>query len=81
MAFISTHFLLHACCRIYNKKKDVRYTDLAYTLQVGVSPGDVRFSNTEHVHCSLVKPDEHTVVDLTQSEQLENFADLKIKNR
>lgn len=56
-------------------------TDLPNTLEVGVSPRDVGLGNTEHVHGSLVEAHEHTVVDLTQSEQLQDFADLWDKKK
>lgn len=43
-------------------------------LQVGVAPCDVRFADTEHVQGGLVQLDEDTIVDLLQTEQLENLA-------
>lgn len=54
-------------------------THLANTLEVGVSPGDVGLSDTQHVDCGLVESHEHAVVDLAQSEQLQDFADLVVK--
>lgn len=45
-------------------------------LQIRISPGDVRLDNTQHVDGGLVQLDEHSIVDLTQAEQLKNLADL-----
>lgn len=45
--------------------------------QVGVTPGNVGFGNTQHVDGSLVQFDEDTIVDLTQAEQLQNLAYLR----
>lgn len=49
---------------------------LADGLQVGVAPGDVGLSNAQHVDGGLVQLDEHTIVDLAQTEQLQHLADL-----
>jgi len=48
------------------------------TLLVGIAPGDVGFANTEHVKGSLVKLDEDSIVDLSETEQLKSFADLGV---
>lgn len=45
-------------------------------LQIGVSPCDIWLSNTQHVDGGLVQLDEYTIVDLTQTEQLQNLANL-----
>lgn len=42
-------------------------------LVVRVSPSDVRLDDTEKWEGSLVKLDEHSVVDLTQTEDLEGL--------
>jgi len=39
-------------------------------LQIGITPGDVRISQTQHVQGGLVEFDEDSVVDLTETEQL-----------
>jgi len=51
---------------------------LPNALLVGVSPGDVRFANTEHVKGGLVKFNEDSIVDLSKTEQLKSFADLRM---
>lgn len=38
-----------------------------------ISPGDEGFSQSQHVQSSLVQSDEDTVVDLSQSQKLQNF--------
>lgn len=43
-------------------------------LQVGVAPGDVGLADAQHVYGGLVETDEHAVVDLAQTEELENLA-------
>merc|ERR1712156_610253 len=48
----------------------------AHRLEVGSSPGDVRLTDAEHVDGSLVQLDEHAVVDLPQTEQLQNLLHL-----
>lgn len=59
---------------------------LAHRLQIGITPSDVRLADTHHVDRSLVQTDEDAVVDLQQTEQLQdlayfggNFVDTKIK--
>merc|ERR1719239_822260 len=49
---------------------------LAHRLEVGSSPGDVGFTDPEHVDGGLVQLDEHSVVDLPQPEQLEDLLHL-----
>jgi len=51
---------------------------LANRLQVGVAPGNVRFGDAEHVDGGLVQLDEHGIVDLTQAEELEHLANLRV---
>lgn len=41
-----------------------------------MSPGNVGFCDAQHIHGGLVETDEHAVVDLPQSEQLQHFAHL-----
>lgn len=41
--------------------------------QIGVSPGNVGLANTEHVDRGLVQSDEHSVVDLEETEELEDL--------
>merc|ERR1719184_135312 len=48
----------------------------AHGLEVGSSPGDVGFTDPEHVDGGLVQLDEHAVVDLPQPEQLEDLLHL-----
>ena len=38
-----------------------------------VAVGDVGLNSSDHVHGGLVKSDEHTVVELSQSEELEDL--------
>lgn len=52
------------------------YSLLLFKTITALPPGDVRLSNPEHVDGSLVQLDEHTIEDLAQTEQLQNFADL-----
>jgi len=49
----------------------------AHSLQVGVTVGDVRLNEAEHVDGGLVQLDEDTIVDLTQAEQLQDLAGLR----
>merc|ERR1719347_286171 len=46
------------------------------SFQVGAAVGDVRLADPEHVGGGLVHLDEDSVVDLPQSEQLQNLLDL-----
>lgn len=46
-------------------------------LQIRVAPCNVRLNNTQHVDGGLVQLDENTIVDLSQTEQLQNFTDLR----
>lgn len=50
---------------------------LADALQVGVTVGDVRVDNGQHLRGSLGQTDEDTVVDLEETEELENLARLR----
>jgi hypothetical protein len=45
-------------------------------LQVRSSPGDIRFDQLQHLHRAVVQTNEDSRVDLTQAQQLENFARL-----
>lgn len=45
-------------------------------LEVGVAVGDVRLDDAKHGHGSRVDPHEHSVVDLEETEQLQDLADL-----
>jgi len=47
-------------------------------LKVGVSVSHIRFNQTQHLDGSLVQTDEHTVVDLPQTEQLEDLPGLGV---
>merc|ERR1719239_1916378 len=49
---------------------------LAHRLEVGSSPGDIGLTDAEHVDGSLVQLDEHAVVYLPQTEQLQNLLHL-----
>jgi len=44
-------------------------------LEVGVTPGDVGIGDTQHAQRRLVQLDERRVVDLTQTQQLEDLSD------
>uniref|UniRef100_A0A182KJ34 Uncharacterized protein n=1 Tax=Anopheles christyi TaxID=43041 RepID=A0A182KJ34_9DIPT len=46
-------------------------------LQCGVAVGNVGIGNAQHVLGGLVQLDECTIVDLAQTEQLQNLADLR----
>lgn len=50
--------------------------ELLDALQVGVTVGDPRLNNLDHLGDSLGDTDEDTVVDLQQTEQLEDLAGL-----
>ena len=50
--------------------------ELADGLQVGVTISDPWLDNLEHLESSLCKTDEDTVVDLEQTEELEDLAGL-----
>lgn len=52
--------------------KDVTSQDVIAALP----PSNVRLSNPEHVDWGLVQLDKHTIEDLAQTEQLQNFANL-----
>merc|ERR1712117_911241 len=49
---------------------------LADRLESGRSPGDVGLANPKHVDGGLVQLDEDTVVDLSETEELESLLDL-----
>lgn len=50
--------------------------ELLDALQVGVTVGDPRLNNLDHLGDSLGDTDEDTIVDLQQTEQLEDLAGL-----
>merc|ERR1712059_85427 len=50
--------------------------ELTDRLKVGSSPGDVGLTDPQHVGRGLVQLHEHAVVDLPQSEQLEDLLHL-----
>merc|ERR1719239_997093 len=56
--------------------KSTLVDQLAHRLEVGSSPGDVGFTDPEHVDGGLVQLDEHPIVDLPQPEQLEDLLHL-----
>ena len=47
--------------------------ELTHRFEVGISPGDVRISDSQHAQRSLVQLDKSGVVDLTETEQLKNL--------
>ena len=51
---------------------------LADRLEVGVSIGDVRLNKTEHLEGSLVQANENTIVNLAETEKLENLLGLRL---
>ena len=51
-------------------------SELHLTIGIALPPSNVRLSNPQHVDRSFVQLNEHTIEDLTQTEQLQNFADL-----
>ncbi len=48
--------------------------EVADSLEGGVAIGDVRFDDFEHFGRGFCKADEHAVVDLEETEELEDFA-------
>jgi hypothetical protein len=52
--------------------------ELAHRLEVRVAVGDVGLGNAEHVDGGLVELDKGAVVDLSQAEELEHLADLRV---
>jgi len=62
-----------------NLAKPTLVDQLAHRLEVGVSPSDVRLSNSQHVDRCLVQLNEDSIVDLAQTEQLENLARFGVK--
>lgn len=46
----------------------------SHRLKIWVTPGNVRFTNTEHIDRGFVKFNEDSIIDLTETEQLEDFA-------
>jgi len=54
--------------------------ELTHRFEVGISPGDVRISDSQHAQRSLVQLDKSGVVDLTETEQLKNFSDSGVES-
>jgi len=50
--------------------------EVSHALQVGVSPGNVGLTDSQHVSGGLVELDEDSIVDLEQAEELQGLADL-----
>lgn len=50
--------------------------ELTDALKVGVTVGDVRIDNGQHLRGSFGKTDEDTIVDLEKTEELQNLARL-----
>lgn len=48
--------------------------------KVHLPPSDVGLNNFEHVQCGLVQLDEHTVVDLPQTEELKDLPWLRVES-
>jgi len=63
---------------VINLDKSSLIDEVSYTLQVGVSPGDVGLADTEHVKSGLVQFDEYSIVDLSKTEQLKSLTDLGV---
>ena len=59
-----------------NLAKTTLVDKIANVLQGWVAPGDVWLGNSEHVDGGLVQLDEHAIVDLAQSEKLQNLSGL-----
>lgn len=49
----------------------------SHTFQVWITPGDIWLANTEHVNGGLVKFNKHTIVNLSETEQLQNFTNFR----
>ena len=47
-------------------------------LKIRCAVGDVGVDRAEHVQCGLVEAQEHAVVDLTQTQKLQNLASLGV---
>jgi hypothetical protein len=50
--------------------------ELAHRFKVGIAVGDIWVDNCEHLLCGLCQTDEDAVVDLEESEELEDLARL-----
>jgi len=50
--------------------------EVSHALQVGVSPGNVWLTDSQHISGGLVELDEDSIVDLEQAEELQGLADL-----
>jgi len=45
-------------------------------LLVWIPPSNVRLTDSQHINSSLIKFDENSIVDLSESEKLQSFANL-----
>lgn len=59
-----------------NLQETTLVDELLDGLEGGVSPGDVGLDDLEHGEGSLVQANEDSVVDLTETQQLEDLAGL-----
>jgi hypothetical protein len=50
--------------------------ELANGLEIGITVGNVGFDDFQHLQCGLGEADKDTIVDLKESEELENFPGL-----
>ena len=48
--------------------------EFTYWFQVWIAPGDVGLGDSQHVYGCFVQFDEHTVVDLSETEQFQAFS-------
>ena len=61
--------MLHSCPETANQQGCTR----ASTAISNLPPGDVGFHQSQHVDGRLIQLDEHSIVDLPQSEELEDL--------
>lgn len=61
------------CTSVINLGETTFVDKVSDCFQVGIAPGDVGFTDSEHVNRGLIQLDEDTIVDLSQSEQLEGL--------
>merc|ERR1719228_475665 len=45
-------------------------------LQVWSTPGNIRLTDSQHVYCGFIKLDEHSIVDLSETKELQHFLNL-----
>jgi len=60
--------------------KSAFVNELAHRFEVGISPGDVRIGDSQHAQRSLVQLDKGSVVNLTESQQLQDLPDSWVKS-